>query len=155
MLYIPLREPITRLSENVDELLDYFGKKYNEGDRDLIKKQNGKGLILKLIKGIPLPGCMLIVTSRSGASQDIYHHANQVIEILGFGRNKVVEYIQAYFSKKEDASSDLQKYPNVASTCYVAINLAIVCRVYRALDYNLPETLTEVYKLFIILLLKK
>ena len=173
VLYIPLREPIARLSENVDELLDYFGENCNEGDRDLIKKQHGEGVLFildgwdelrpscrgdsqffpKLIKGNLLPGCSIIVTSRPGASLDIYYHANQVIEILGFGRNQVEEYIQAYFNKKDDASkliSDLQKYPNVASTCYVAINLAIVCHVYNALDNNLPKTLTEVYKWFII-----
>ncbi len=175
LLYIPLREPIARLSESIDELLKYFDDNCNEGDSDLIKKDHGKGVLFildgwdelklscrgesqffpKLIDGRILPGCHIIVTSRPGASEDIRHHANKVIEILGFGESHVNEYIQAYFSSHahNGASkliSDLGEYPNVASTCYIAINLAIVCHVYHARGYSLPETLTEVYEWFII-----
>ena len=173
VLYIPLREPIARLSVSVDELLEeYFGENCTEGDRDLIRKKCGEGVLFildgwdelkpslrgdsqffpKLIRGHCLPGCSIIVTSRPGASQDICNVADQVIEVLGFGRKEVKEYINAYFGE-EDASkllSDLLKYPNVASTCYVAINLAIVCYVYHALDCDLPQTLTEVYQWFVI-----
>ena len=174
VLHIPLRNPIARLSENLDELLKYFSEEnYNDGYVELIKKEEGKGVLFildgwdelrrscrdksrffpKLIAGDYLPGCSIIVTSRPGQSWEIRCYAHQIIEILGFGKKQVEEYIQAYFSEDPDGAKliyDLQNYPNVASTCYVAINLAIVCHVYHGLNYSLPQTLTEVYKWFII-----
>jgi hypothetical protein len=175
LLYVPLREPIARLSENIDELMNYFGDGCNESDREMIKKDLGSGVLFildgwdelklscrgefqffpKLIRGKILPNCSIIVTSRPGATEDIRHHAGEVIDVLGFGEKQVNEYIRAYFAGdvNDGASkliSDLQEYPNVASTCYMAINLAIVCHVYHACGSNLPKTLTEVYEWFII-----
>ena len=174
VLYIPLRDPVARLSENIDELLKYFGRNYNDGDTELIKKDQGKGILFildgwdelrpscreeqrffpSLINGRTLPGCSVIVTSRPGLSNEIINHADSVIEIIGFSQPQVKEYIRTYFSEDEEGSSklinDLENYPNIASTCYVAINLAIVCYVYHALGFKLPQTLTEVYQWFII-----
>ena len=174
VLYIPLRDPIARLSENIGELLNYFGENCNERDRELIQKNNGKGVLFildgwdelrpscreenrffpRLIRGQTLPECCVLVTSRPGSSLDIAFHADQMIEILGFTQNEVREYIKAFFDDNEDEAiklmDDLETYPNIASTCYIAINLAIVCYVYHALEMQLPRTLTEVYQWFII-----
>ena len=174
VLYIPLRDPIARLSENIDELLNYFEENCNDSDRKQIRKDHGKGALFildgwdelrpscreenrffpKLIRGQTLPECCIIVTSRPGSSIDIASHADQIIEVLGFTQNEVKEYIKAFFSEDEKEAlkliDDLETYPNVASTCYIAINLAIVCYVYHALDMKLPQTLTEVYQWFII-----
>ena len=174
VLYIPLRDPIARLSENIAELLDYFGENCNDSDRQLIRKDNGKGVLFildgwdelrpscreenrffpRLIRGQTLPECCVLVTSRPGSSLDIASHADQIIEILGFTQNEVREYIKAFFDDDEDEAlkliDDLETYPNIASTCYIAINLAIVCYVYHALGMKLPQTLTEVYQWFII-----
>ena len=173
--YIPLREPAARLSESIDDLLNYFGEKCNEVDRELIISKEGVGVLFilngwdelrqscrgkqqlfpKLISGSIFPGCNVIITSRPGASVDIFQRANQMIEVLGFTKDQVKEYIHAYFDEEEDEGapkliSDLDSYTSIASTCYVPINLAIVCYVYNALDYNLPPTLTEVFQWFII-----
>ena len=173
-VYVPLREPIARLSENVDDLLDHFGDKCNEADKTLIKGDEGAGVLFildgwdelrlscrgerqffpRLISGETMPGSKIIVLSRPGASVDILRHADQVIEVLGFTKDQVKDYIRMYYSEDEDGASklicDLENFPNVASTCYVPINLAIVCHVYNALDFNLPPTITEVYQWFII-----
>ncbi len=174
VLYIPLRDPIARLSENIDELLDYFEENCNDSDRKLIRKGHGKGVLFildgwdelrpscreenrffpRLIRGQTLPECCIVVTSRPGSSFDIASYADQIIEILGFTQNEVREYIKAFFDDEEDKAlkliDDLETYPNIASTCYIAINLAIVCYVYHALEMKLPQTLTEVYQWFII-----
>ena len=173
-LYIPLREPIVRLSENVNDILNYFGERCNEADRELIKSEEGAGVLFildgwdelrlscrgeqqffpRLISGNIMPGSKVMVLSRPGASIDILRHADQVIEVLGFTRDQVKKYIHMYFADEDEGASklisDLERYPNVASTCYVPINLAIVCHVYHALDFNLPLTITEVYQWFII-----
>ena len=173
-LYVPLREPIARLSENIDDLLNYFGEKCNKADRELVKSNGGAGVLFildgwdelrlscrgeqqffpKLISGRTLPGSKAVVLSRPGASIDILRHADQVIEVLGFTKEQVNHYIQMDFAADREGATqlidDLEKYPNIASACYVPINLAIVCYVYKALDFNLPLTITEVYQWFII-----
>lgn len=174
VLYIPLRDPIARLSENIDELLDYFEGNCSDSDRKLIRKDHGKGVLFildgwdelrpscreenrffpRLIRGQTLPECCILVTSRPGSSLDIASHADQIIEILGFTQNEVREYIKAFFDDDEDTAlkliDNLETYPNIASTCYIAINLAIVCYVYHALEMKLPQTLTEVYQWFLV-----
>lgn len=175
LLYIPLREPIVRLAESLDALLKYYGESCNESDIEKIKQRQGNGVLLildgwdelrqscrdydrffpKLIRGeIPrLTECSVVVTSRPGAIESIRRHANRLIEILGFTEDQVKQYIHSYF-KEEDVSSkllrDLEDYPNVASTCYIAVNLAIVCYVYYASSFSLPPTLTEVYESFVL-----
>ena len=174
-LYVPLREPMARLSESIDDLLNHFGEGCNEADRELVKANQGTGVLFildgwdelrlscrgeqqffpRLISGQTLPGSKVIVLSRPGASVDIrFRHADQVIEVLGFTSEQVKDYIRNYYSDNKDGAykliRDLENYTNVASTCYVPINLAIVCHVYNALDFNLPPTITEVYQWFII-----
>ena len=175
LLYIPLREPIVRLAESLEDLLKYYGKSCNESDIEKIKQKQGNGVLLildgwdelrqscrdddqffpQLIRGeVPrLTECSVMVTSRPGAIENIRRHANRLIEILGFTEDQVKQYIHSYF-KEEDVSArllkDLEDYPNVASTCYIAVNLAIVCYVYYASSYSLPPTLTEVYESFVL-----
>ena len=174
LLYVPLREPVIRLSENIDDLLNYFGEKCNVTDRDLVKSGEGAGVLFildgwdelrlscrgerqffpRLISGVTMPGSKVIIMSRPGASADILHHADQIIEVLGFTNEQVNKYIHVYFADEDEGAikliTDLECYPNVASACYVPINLAIVCHVFHALDFNLPLTITEVYQWFII-----
>lgn len=175
VFHVPLRHPLARLATNLDELMKYFNEEnYNDKDMALIQEKEGDSVLFildgwdelrpscrdgdqffpKLIAGEILPGCKVVVTSRPGLIKDIRDNAHQLIEVLGFRKMKVKEYIQEYFKTDSDGGvklvNDLLKHPSVASTCYVAINLAIVCYVYHALNYNLPETLTEVYKWFTI-----
>ena len=120
----------------------------------------------KLIRGFFLPECSVIVTSRPGMIADIRIHANRFIEILGFTEDQVKQYIHSYIGRYDQSTSsstnyatklidDLEEYPNVASTCYIAINLTIVCYVYCASDYQLPPTLSEVYEQFILHAIKR
>lgn len=175
VLHVPLRHPLARLATNLDELMKYFNEEnYNDKDMALIQEKEGNGVLFildgwdelrpscrdgdqffpKLIAGEILPGCKVVVTSRPGLIKDIRDDAHQLIEVLGFGKGEVDKYILEYFKTDSDGgvklAKDLQNYPSVASACYVAVNLAIVCHVYHALNYNLPETLTEVYKWFTI-----
>ena len=132
--------------------------------------QDGDMFFSKLIRGKSLPECSVIVTSRPGVTANIVRHANRFIEILGFSEDQMKQYIHSYIrqygkSTGESTSSginyaaklidDLEEYPNVASTCYIAINLTIACYVYCASNYQFPPTLTEVYELFILHAVKR
>lgn len=176
VLYIPLRVPLMRLAESADDLLQHYGKHCSSADIQLIKQKRGQGVLFvldgwdelrpscrvpssffhKFMCGEFLPESSIIVTSRPGA---VTHHirtrvANRLVEILGFTADQVTQYIQLYFKDHKGAAQklaeDLQMYPNVGSTCYVAINLTILCYVYLASGFMLPPTLTEVYEQFVI-----
>lgn len=179
LLYIPLRTPLMRTAQSLADLLQYFEDNYSYDDYQCIKVSQGKGVLLildgwdelrpscrgrdmffpRLIQGQVLPECSIIITSRPGATIDIRSFATRIIEILGFTEEQVSQYICSYF--KSDISTgqklieDLEAYPNVASTCYVAVNLTIVCYVYKACGCQLPSTLTDVYELFIIHTIKR
>ena len=176
VLYIPLRDRLVRLAESVEELLKYF----EDCSPKLIKQNQGNGVLFildgwdelpgscrvsdsffpKLIQGRVLSGCSILITSRpSAVDYDTRYHANRLIEILGFTPDQVMQYIQSYFKEykgvAEKLTDDLHAYPNVASACYVAINLTILCYVYLESGFKLPLTLTKVYEQFIIHAIKR
>lgn len=179
LLYIPLRSPLMRTAQSIDDLLQFFGDNYSYNDVLSIKQDQGRGILLildgwdelrpscrsmdmffpKLIQGDYLRECTIIVTSRPGVTNDIRVHASRLVEILGFTEDQIKKYIVSYFKDNKQAGEklieDLKEYPNVASACYVAVNLTIVCYVYHVSDYQLPSTLTEVYELFIIHTIKR
>ena len=181
VLYLPLRVPLVRIVEKVDDLQTYFGEQCTPTDIQFIKQTLGHRVLFvldgwdelrpscrlpdsffpKLIRGEILPECSIIVTSRPSAIDENIkrHSANRLIEILGFTEEQVKQYIYSYFKDDEGAAQklikDLEAYPNVASTCYVAVNLTIVCYVYWASELQLPSTLTEVYKQFVLHTVKR
>ena len=178
VVYIPLRMPSMRklrVSETLDELFSHFGEFCSESELQFIISSLGERLLLvldgwdelrpscrdcdmffpRLIQGELLPNCSIIVTSRPGVTADIMSYADRVIEILGFTDDQISQYIHLYFKEEnhdlaaEKLIEDLEHYPNVRTTCYVPINLTIVCYVYWVSDYELPPTLSEVYQEFI------
>ena len=176
LLYIPLRVPLMRVAESTDDLLQHFGKHCSPADIHLIELKQGHGVLFildgwdelrpacrvptsffyRLICGEFLPRCNILITSRPGAVMHSIRtrYANRLVEILGFTADQVTQYIQIYFKEytgvAEKLAEELRLYPNVGSTCYVAINLTILCYVYLASEFKLPTTLTEVYEQFVI-----
>ena len=181
VLYVPLRVPLMRVAESPSDLLQYFEKHCSSDDIEYIKQSHGNNVLFildgwdelrpscrlpdsffpRLVRGECLPRCSILITSRPGAiySYDLRAYANRVVEILGFTEEQVRQYIQSYFKehdgKAQKLIDDLKAYPNVASTCYVAINLTIVCYVYLSSSLQLPSTLTEVYEQFVIHAVKR
>ena len=180
-LYVPLRVPLMRVAERSDDLLQYFGEHCSAADVHIIKQTQGKGVLFvldgwdelrpscrlpnsffpRLIRGEFFPESSVIITSRPGAVSPFMrtNYADRLVEILGFTEDQIRQYIHCYFKKHEGAAQrlaeDLLAFPNVASTCYVAINLTIVCYVYWASGFLLPNTLTEVYVQFVIHAIKR
>ena len=178
VMCFPLWEPLVRISESLEDLFSYFGDNCSGEDKKYIKGTQGSKVLLildgwdelrlscrgedmffpRLLKGEILPNCSIVVTSRSGPTHLIKHYAPhpRLIEVLGFTQEQIKHYITAYFKQEgspeagEKLLKDLERYPNVANACYIAINLTIVCYVYCVSDYNLPPTLTEVYEAFVV-----
>ena len=176
VLYVPLRVPKMKLAQSADDILNYFGRHCaSSADIQSIKINHGRRVLFildgwdelrpscrlpnsffpRLVMAEFLPECSVIITSRPGAvAHAIRTRAvNRVIEILGFTQHQVDQYIQSYFNEykgiAQRLTADLRTYPNVGSTCYVAINLTILCYVYLVSDFQLPSTLTQVYEQFV------
>ena len=116
------------------------------------KKERKTTFIHKLIKGEILPKSIVIVASRPAASQKYRRDATKCIEVLGFLKQQIYEYIDSYFVGDEDKVLGLRTYlehhPNVMHMCYLPLHMAMVTYLYEVEGASLPQTETEIYKHF-------
>ena len=103
----------------------------------------------------------VVVTSRPSASAPLRElpDIDRFVEVRGFSKEHIVEYIQSEFTsdqgKESEFTSDqgkadrlreqLEGNPLVESVCSVPLNCAIVCHLWRTLEEALPTTMTELY----------
>ena len=116
------------------------------------KKKYKSTFIHKLICGEVLPKSIVTVASRPAASQRYRRKATKCIEVLGFLKDQIHEYIDSYFIGDEDKVLGLRTYlehhPNVMHMCYLPLHMAMVTYLYEGEGASLPQTETEIYKHF-------
>ena len=109
-------------------------------------------LLYKLIKRECLPNSVVIVASRPAASQKFRKYATKHVEVLGFLKPQIQEYIESYFNDYPDKAQGLLRYLehhlNVMHMCYLPLHSAMVTYLYDMEGANLPQTETEIYKHF-------
>ena len=107
--------------------------------------------IYDLIKKKVLSKAVVIVSSRPAAVAEYRKEANKRIEVIGFFKKQILEYIQSYkFSSQCNCSSlisYLSEHPNVHHMCYLPIQSAMICFLYDE-DQGLPSTETQIYMEF-------
>jgi len=169
LLLVPLRE-LNNMKENLTlrDILKRFDLEALEG---LLKERKGKGvclifdgldefapvdgkesLIYKIINKKILPESMVIVASRPASFVTIRHKANKIIEVIGFKKDQIYEYIDNYpFKENEFRTSKVNKlkdyfksHPNILHMCYLPIHTAMVLYLYQATG-NVPRTECELY----------
>ena len=98
------------------------------------------------------PFMSVVVTSRPSASTQLHqlpYIIDRFVEVRGFSKEHVVEYIQSEFTSNQDKArrllEQLEYNPLVESVCSVPLNCAIVCHLWRTLEEALPTTMTELY----------
>ncbi|XP_062374819.1 NACHT, LRR and PYD domains-containing protein 1 homolog isoform X2 [Sardina pilchardus] len=114
-----------------------------------------------LLKGQVLPQSILLVTTRSAASDRLSKLLKRPLhftEILGFSEHAVEEYIHRFFDNKQ-VSETLLRYvrlnPILLSACLVPVVCWIVCTVFQGLDVMRGlETTTSVFVEFLLTLLE-
>ena len=115
-------------------------------------KEKRENLIYDLIRGNYLPRSVVIVASRPAASQKFRKHMNKHIEILGFLKEQIYDYIDCYYRDKTEQAEGLKTYlvqhPNVLHMCYLPIHVAMITFLYKKMRTNLPQTETEIYRRF-------
>ena len=112
--------------------------------------QRKKAYIYELIRKYVLPRSVVIVTSRPAAAADFRTGATRQIEILGFLRDQIYDYIEKYHFSKLHAGliNYLDEHPNVLHMCYLPIHTCMVCFLYDNLESDLPQTETSIYAEF-------
>ena len=137
------------LGEDVLLILDGYDELSSELQ---IGKQS---IFARIIKGKELPKLSVLVTSRPSANRNLYQLCRkrakcQYIEVVGFGKKEIREYVDLAFKYnlqlKERFNLYIEHHPHILSMMYVPINCAIVAELFKEKHKgNPPQTLTEVY----------
>ena len=127
-----------------------------EGFDELPEKSrsSSSSVFLRLIYGEMLPLATVMVTSRPWATrilrENCSHRIFQHIEILGFTKQQISEYIVSSLTKGDakNLESYLERHSQIRQCMYIPLNSAIVVTVYEESQEShdsLPTTLTELY----------
>ena len=108
--------------------------------------------IHRLIKKKVLPKAIVIIASRPAASQKFRRTVDRNVEVLGFLKPQINEYITDYYgensTKCEGLIVYLEQHPNVKHACYLPLHLAMVAYLFDDMEFSLPERETEIYRHF-------
>ena len=136
-----------RLGEDVVFLLDGFDE-YAPGASD-------DNYISKLIMKKMYSQSIVILSSRPAATQRFRQRARVWIEVVGFMKEQVYQYINCYFEEKKEKSTalitHLEDHQNL-NLYYLPLHCAMLVHLYNV-DATLPETETEFYRDFTLSLL--
>ena len=91
----------------------------------------------------------VLITSRPVSSGNLLHIADRRVEILGFTRHQIREYIE----KALDGNSThihklvqhLEEHPVIEGYCYVPLHVAILVHIFLTMKGALPTTLHELF----------
>ena len=118
-------------------------------------KRTMDSIFVRLFMGQVLPKATVILTTKPSASAELRQLCSSVnyrrIEIVGFGKKEIDEYIQFAFSDEQsqfDFKKYLSLYPHIHSMMYVPLNSAIVTHVYESCKSSgtvVPKTMTQLY----------
>ena len=118
------------------------------------RKLIGNTLIVKLIKGDIFFRSSVIVTSRPYASKSLrdFQRVNRHVEVLGFTEKQISDCVHQNLCEEdgEKLIRNLQERLDIKSLCYIPLNCRIVLFVYKHNRNELPDTMTQLYEIFIL-----
>ena len=126
-------------------------------DEMAAEQRQNDSLLMELVKNVPMEfvKARIVITSRPNACQEL--KANRTIEIIGLGDKEIMEFVQNSFpgdtQSVEAFSKQLDDYPQLYSLCYVPMSLVMIVRIFKYKQQRLPSTLTELYRLFVVMTL--
>ena len=143
--------------EDMQEILQYISKERGEGVvfaldgfDEYAPGQNPENYISKIIMKKELHKSIVIVTSRPAATQPFRLIASKWIEVVGFLKEQVIQYVDCYFeqSGEEEKAQQLIKHlndhPNLMNLCYLPLHCAMLVFLYEE-DSILPTSETDFY----------
>ena len=177
---ISLRDEEASSAKNISDFVSLF-----HGDEEIcdniskkIKQTNGKDMllifdgwdefkgrdqnrsfILDIIQGRQLHKCNVLVTSRTYASAKLLqlHSVNRHVEVLGFEEEEIFSYVRNELTEEnaEQLIEQLEIREDVLSLCYIPFVCSMLVRVYQLSGFILPNTLTKIYKKYILYAVKR
>ena len=172
VILIPLRSVQERSLEEV--MMEYVGEedypklKKSAGSRCLLildgldemainRRQSDEYLKRLIEKNALLEKAKILITSRPNACEKLV--VGRRIEVVGFGDKEIRRFIENSFPNDgesiEEFMRQLTEYPQLHSLCYVPLNLVMIIDIFRFSQKKLPSTLTELYRLFIVMILQR
>ena len=122
------------------------------------ERDNPDNIIYQLINKEYLPMAMIIVASRPVGTVTVRDRASERVEILGFSKNQIKDYLKAYSFKAGNSVSRLdvflEDHVNVYHMCYLPVHAAMICHIYDY-DGEIPSTETKIYECFTLLTIKR
>ena len=179
VVLITLRDLNNRKVESLYDVLTYFCQN-DEGVTKEVARHNGEGLCL-VIDGLDeyqpqdrncspiyqvlyktiLPKAMVIVSSRPAATKDLkWDKLNKRIEVFGFTREQIYEYIDYFPFGSTSSNSDvskmypaklkncLQSNPSILNMCYLPVHAAMICFLFNSRSEHILITRTKIYEEF-------
>ena len=99
----------------------------------------------------------ILITSRPNACENLV--SGRTVDVVGFGDKEIREFVENSFSNDVESTEEfmrqLTEYPQLHSLCYVPLNLVMIIDIFRFSKNKLPSTLTELYRLFIVMILQR
>ena len=113
-----------------------------------------------------LPKMTVLVSSRPSANEILHQLCQdqkcQYIEVIGFGKEEIQEYVYAALEQSKELRDQLMSYlehhPHIHGLMYCPLNCAIIVQIFRDQMKSRsqpPQTLTEVYQVLIKTVLKR
>ena len=130
-----------------------------EGLDEMAANRRQSDLILKRLieKNTLLEKAKILITSRPHACERLV--VDRRVEVVGFGDKEIREFVENSFPNDVELIKEfmrqLTEYPQLHSLCYVPLNLVMITDIFRFSQKKLPSTLTELYRLFIVMILQR
>ena len=107
--------------------------------------------VYELMHGNILTKAIIIVTSRPAACLRFREYAGKQLEVIGFLKEQIIEYVQRYFQHDSGKAgrllSHLEQHPNLMNMAYLPLHCTMLTVLFEE-DEVLPETETDFYKYF-------
>ena len=122
-----------------------------DGWDELSKSDQQEGSFLYELLFETFPLMSVVVTSRPSASASLHRLPciDRFVEISGFSKEDIKEYIESDFTSDQKKASrlleQLEDNPLVESVCSIPLNCSIMCHLWRTLEEGLPSTMTQLY----------
>ena len=172
VILIPLRSVQERSLEEV--MMEYVGEedypklKKSAGSRCLLIlegldemavncRQSDEYLKRLIEKNTIMEKAKILITARPHVCEKLV--VGRRVEVVGFGDKEIRQFVEHSFPNDvesiEEFMRQLTEYPHLHSLCYVPLNLVMIIDIFRFSQKKLPSTLTELYQLFIVMILQR
>ena len=126
-------------------------------DEMALNRRQSDIILRRLIEDTLLEKAKILITSRPNACKNLV--AGRTVEVVGFGDKEIREFVEKSFPDDlvaiEELMRQLTEYPQLHSLCYIPLNLVMIIDIFHFSKNILPSTLTELYRLFIVMILQR